>query len=232
MERASEKDLGVLTRDICFGKRALGLVPLVDPIDHAEKGEGSGAWADAGFGSASALHIGDQVFHKVNVVLLSSVDALAESRRQRMILMEHDCDFAIADAEDYFDMKTDQCAEPFFGIRNATCAIDDPFLGNVHRMGHDVKEDFVFALKMVIKPAFRKFEGRGDVVHRGSVVTLLKKAASGMQDFLAGINGGVAGHRRHGNGARRGLPTLVGDGVPGWYLGAVVFNSRSSRRAF
>ena len=24
--------------------------------------------------------------------------------------MEHDCDFAIADAEDYFDMKTDQCA--------------------------------------------------------------------------------------------------------------------------
>lgn len=81
MECASEENLGVLTRDICFGKRALGLVPLVDPIDHAEKGEGGGAWADAGFRSADALHIGDQVFHKVNVVLLSSVDALAESRR-------------------------------------------------------------------------------------------------------------------------------------------------------
>ena len=70
VERASEEDLGVLTRDICFGKRALGLVPLVDPVDHAEQGESSGARADPGFGSASALHIADQVFHKVNVVLL------------------------------------------------------------------------------------------------------------------------------------------------------------------
>ncbi len=130
-------------------------------------------------------------------------------------------------------MKTDECAEPFFGIRNATCAIDDPFLGNVHRMGHDVKEDFVFALKMVIQPAFRKFEGRGDVVHRGGVVTLLlKKASSGVQDFLAGINGGVAGHRRHGNGVRRGLPTLVGDGVPGWYLGACCFQFAQLKASF
>ena len=233
MERAREEDLGILTRDICFGKRALRLVPLVDPIDHAEKSEGGSAWADAGFGSAGALYIGDQVFHKVNVVLLSSVDALAESRRQRMILVQHDSDFAIARAQDYFDMKTDECAEPFFGIRNATSAIDDAFLGNVHRMGHDVKEDFVLALKMVIQPAFRKFEGRSDVVHRGGVITLLlKKTSSGVQDFLAGINGGVAGHRRHGNGVRRGLPTLVGDGVPGWYLGYVVFNLCSSRRAF
>ena len=42
------------------------------------------------------------------------------------------------------------CGGVLRGIKEATCTIDDPFLG-VHRMGHDVKEDFVFALKMVTK---------------------------------------------------------------------------------
>ena len=38
----------------------MGLVPLVNPVDHAEEGEGGGTGADAGFGSASALHVGDR----------------------------------------------------------------------------------------------------------------------------------------------------------------------------
>ena len=86
---------------------------------------------------------------------------------------------------------------------------------------------------MVIKPAFRKFEGRGDVVHRGSVVTLLLKKASAVcriswRESTAVSRVIAAMVTVRGVGCQ---PSL-GDGVPGWCLGAVVFNSRSSRRAF
>ena len=75
--------------------------------------------------------------------------------------------------------------------------IDDAFLGDVHGVGHDVEEDFVFALKMMVEPALGEFEGRGDVVHGGGIVPLLlKKASGGVQDVLAGINSSFAGHRR------------------------------------
>ena len=95
-----------------------------NPIDHAEESESGGAGADADFGSAGALHVGDQVLHEMDVVLLSSVDALAERRRQRMVLVEHDCDFAIAGAKDYFDMKPDECARAVLRDREMPRAPD------------------------------------------------------------------------------------------------------------
>src|SRR5262249_31436510 len=61
---------------------------------------------------------------------------------------------------------------------------------------HQVEEDFVFALKMMIEPAFAELERGGYVIHRSGVVSLLlKQARGGAQDFLARIGDGFTGHR-------------------------------------
>jgi hypothetical protein len=63
-------------------------------------------------------------------------------------------------------------------------------------MIHDLEQDFVLALKVVVESAFAEFERGGNVVHRGRVVSaLLKKASGGAQNFLTGINQSVACHR-------------------------------------
>jgi hypothetical protein len=52
-------------------------------------------------------------------------------------------------------------------------------------MIHDLEQDFVLALKVVIEPALAEFERGGDVVHRCGVVSaLLEQAGGGAQDFL------------------------------------------------
>jgi len=56
-------------------------------------------------------------------------------------------------------------------------------------MAHDVEEDFVFALKVVVEAAFAELKRRGNIVHGGRVVApLLKEASSSAQDLLAGID--------------------------------------------
>ena len=86
---------------------ALVLVPLVDPVDHAEQREGRRACGDRTFGLASPLHLGYEVFDKVDVFLFTSIDPAPQSRRQRMVLMQHNGDLAIARAEHYFYVQTD-----------------------------------------------------------------------------------------------------------------------------
>ena len=55
-------------------------------------------------------------------------------------------------------------------------------------MRHDVEEDFIFRLKMMVEAALGEFERGGHIVHRGGVVSLLLEEAGGRaQDFLAGI---------------------------------------------
>jgi hypothetical protein len=53
---------------------------------------------------------------------------------------------------------------------------------------HDVKQDFVFRLKVVIEPALRKLERCRDIIHRGGIISpLLKEARGGAQDLLSGF---------------------------------------------
>jgi hypothetical protein len=53
---------------------------------------------------------------------------------------------------------------------------------------HDVEQDFVLRLKVVIEAALGEFEGGGDIVHGSGIVSLLlKESGGGAQDFPAGF---------------------------------------------
>ena len=69
-------------------------------------------------------------------------------------------------------------------------------LRDLHGMVHDLEQDFVLALKVVVEPAFAELERGGDVVHRGCVISaLLKQPGGGAQNFLPGIDHSLASHR-------------------------------------
>jgi len=112
-----------------------------------------------------------------------------------MVFVEHDRDLPVADTQDHVEVPPDQHAETFFRIGDATHRVDHLFFGDVHGVAHDVEEDLVFALKMVVEATLAQLESGGDVVHGSRVVTaLLKKAGGGPQDFLTGVDQGLADH--------------------------------------
>jgi len=121
-----------------------------------------------------------------------------ERRRQRMILVQHDRNLTVFGTDHNLDVQPDQRAQAFFDSGNtdsvdAAHHIDDPFLGDVHGMRHDVEQDFVFRLEVVIEAALGKLERGGDIVHGSGIVSaLLKEAGGGAQDFLARFDGSFA----------------------------------------
>ena len=55
-------------------------------------------------------------------------------------------------------------------------------------MLHNVEQDFVFRLEVMIEAALGKLERGGHIIHGGGIVSLLlKKARGGTKDFLAGF---------------------------------------------
>jgi hypothetical protein len=63
-------------------------------------------------------------------------------------------------------------------------------------MVHDLEQDFVFTLKVVVEAALAQLERRGHIVHRRRIVSALLKEARGCtQDLLPGIDYGFASHR-------------------------------------
>ncbi len=125
------------------------------------------------------------------VVLLASVDLAAERWRQRMVLVQHDCNLTVFGTEHKLDVQPDQRAQALFssvnaGSVDATHHIDDPFLGDLHGVRHDVEQDFVFRLEVMIEAALGELERGGDIVHGSGIVSLLlEKARGGTQDLLA-----------------------------------------------
>ena len=86
-------------------------------------------------------------------------------------------------------IRSSGSAMPAHGIENAV-------LGDLHGMVHDLVEDFVFALEVMVEATFAELQRRGDIVHgSGIVAALLEQASGGAQDFLPGIEHGLAGHR-------------------------------------
>ena len=52
-------------------------------------------------------------------------------------------------------------------------------------MVHQVEENLVFALEMVIQPALAELQSGRNIIHGSGVVsTLLEEAGGGAQDFL------------------------------------------------
>ena len=103
--------------------------------------------------------------------------------------MQHHRDFSVARAHDDFDVQANERAQPLFRVSHGAHRIDHPLFGDIHRLAHDVKQDLVLALEMVVKPALAQLERSGDVVHRSRIVaTLLEQARGGVQNFLPGIH--------------------------------------------
>jgi RNA polymerase sigma factor (sigma-70 family) len=66
-------------------------------------------------------------------------------------------------------------------------------------MRHDVKQDLVLGLEMVIEPTLRQLQGSRYIVHgRGIVTLLLKQAGGSAKDFLTRFDGSLAWHPKHG----------------------------------
>src|SRR5579872_7572553 len=187
------------------------LVPLIDPVDHAEECKGRGARTHRAFSMSYALHFRHQPFDEMYVLFLSRVNPLSQCRRQRMIFVQHDGDLAISRAENDFNMQPDQRTKTSLGIGNRACRSQHALLGDLHGVVHDLEQDFILALKVMIETAFAEFECGGDVVHRGRVVSaLLEKAGGGAQDFLPGLNWGLTRHRVPWYTFARGITTWAG----------------------
>jgi len=113
-----------------------------------------------------------------------------------MVLVQHDRNFAVARAEHNLDVQTNQCAQALFGSGIPRTGLMTRSLRDVHGVVHDLEQDFVFALEVVVEAAFAQLEGGGDIVHgRGIVSALLEQAGGGAQNFLPGIDYGFACHR-------------------------------------
>src|SRR6202142_1527936 len=88
--RSAKKDVGELTNNGVASERTAGLIPLINPVDHADQGEGGRARRHRRTGVPLALHVGDHVLDEVYVILLAAVDLAAQRGRQRMVLVQHD----------------------------------------------------------------------------------------------------------------------------------------------
>ncbi len=142
------------------------------------------------------LDVRDEIFDEVHVFLFALIDAFAESRREGMVLVQHDGDLAVAGAEYDFHVQADEGAETIGGVGDLTNGGEDALLGDLHGVIHDFEKDFVLALKVVIEAALAEFQGAGDVIHGGGVIAaLLKQARGSAQNFLPGIDRGFAWHR-------------------------------------
>src|SRR5271167_2972939 len=92
--------------------------------------------------------------------------------------------------------------------------VEDALLGDVESVVHQIEEDFVLALEMMVEAAFAELEGRGYVVHRGGVVALLLEKTSGNpQNLLAWIENGLASHAGTEYTERGGNTSEVHTGV-------------------
>ena len=75
-----------------------------------------------------------------------------------MIFMQHYRDFAIPNAQNDFDMPPDQHAQALLRVGDVANTVDHPVLSNVHRVVHQVEQDFIFALKMMVQAPLAQLE--------------------------------------------------------------------------
>src|SRR5450631_2208865 len=143
------------------------------------------------------MDVGDEILDEVQVIFLAPVDLAAERGWQRMVLVQHHRNLTVFRTEHNLNVQTDQSAQALFDAVDAAHHIDDSLLGDVHGMRHDVKQNLVLRLEVVIKPALGELERGGDVVHRSGIVPLLLKEAGGSaQDFLTWLDGSFAEHHQ------------------------------------
>ncbi len=92
-----------------------------------------------------------------------------------MVFVQHHGNFPVPRAEHDLNVQPNQGAQALFRIGDAANRIEHTLLGDLHGVVHDLVQDFVFTLKVMIEAAFAQLERGGNVVHGGSVVTALLK---------------------------------------------------------
>src|ERR1700736_1153209 len=96
-------------------------------------------------------------------------------------------------------MQSNHGPQPLLRITDSTGDLNHALLGDIHGLVHQVEQNLVLALKVVIEAALTEFQRGGNVIHRCAVVSLLlKQAGSSPQYVLPRISSGVAGHWRTG----------------------------------
>ena len=105
-----------------------------------------------------------------------------------MVFMQHHRNFAVAHTHHHFDMPANHCAQALFGIGNILHGVDDPLLSDVQRVIHQVKQDLVFALEMMVQTSLAEFKRGSHIVHGSSVVALLLEKSSGQCAGCPGVN--------------------------------------------
>src|SRR5882762_11716065 len=87
-KHAGENDFRELIDQSRFGDRAIGAIPLVNPVDHSEQGKRRSLGSDAALGAAGVLRIFDEALDKMHIFFLPRVNEAAVFRRQGMVLMQ------------------------------------------------------------------------------------------------------------------------------------------------
>ena len=73
------------------------------------------------------------------------------------------------------DVQPDQRPQTLLWIGDAPHGIQHALLGNLHGMVHDLEQDFILAMEMMVKAALAQFERRRDIIHGSSVIASLLK---------------------------------------------------------
>ncbi len=178
-----KKDRGVVADQLFFAEAAVGLVPLIDPVDHSQQREGCRPWMDVVLGSQPALHCLDRVFEEVDITPLARVNPLAEPRGECAVLMQNDGDFAVPAAQEHSDVARDARPQPLDGIRDLPHDVQNLLVEDIQSMIHDLEQDFILALEMVVQRSLAQIQGRGNILHRsGLVPALLEKPRGGSEN--------------------------------------------------
>ena len=107
MKGSGEEDFGVLVRDLFRAERAFLLVPLIEPVNHAQQGKGGRPRAHSSENSPILLNLRNDRLQKTDIALFAGVDLLAKRRRQRVILVQQDRDLSVAGAQHDVDVQAD-----------------------------------------------------------------------------------------------------------------------------
>jgi len=127
------------------------LLHWLNPVDHAEKCKAAARGLTAPFNAALAaldLHVGNLNLDEVNVTPSCARDAFAQRRRQRMILMQHHRDLAVARLSTTSRCSRIRSTEAFFGTHDSADSAMTRVLSQFHGVVHDLEQNFVFALKV------------------------------------------------------------------------------------
>ena len=123
------------------------------------------------------------------------------------MLVEDDRDFLAPAARDELDVPRHAGLEALHRVRDVLHLGEDALLEHVHPVVHDLDEQLLLALDVVVEPGLGETAGVGNLLDAGALVALLAdEPRCGLEDGPV-LRGGVVG-ASHGGASR--LPLASG----------------------